>query len=41
MVGDNVYSVPCFMDVLAFWVDEENFSSEITFDKIFGDIITH
>ncbi|MCP1101501.1 multiple sugar transport system substrate-binding protein [Aequitasia blattaphilus] len=23
MVGENVYSVPCFMDILAFWVDEE------------------
>lgn len=23
MVGDNIYSVPCFMDILAFWVDEE------------------
>ena len=23
MVGDNAYSVPCFMDILAFWVDEE------------------
>ena len=22
MVGDNAYSVPCFMDILAFWVDE-------------------
>ena len=27
MVGDNVYSVPCFMDVLAFWVDEEKMAN--------------
>lgn len=27
MVGENVYSVPCFMDILAFWVDEEKMAN--------------
>lgn len=27
MVGDNIYSVPCFMDILAFWVDEEKMAN--------------
>ena len=27
MVGDNAYSVPCFMDILAFWVDEEKMAN--------------
>ena len=28
MVGENVYSVPCFMDILAFWVDEAKTAKE-------------
>lgn len=27
MVGENAYSVPCFMDILAFWVDEEKMAN--------------